>query len=544
MKQGLSRREFLATAAAVPALTGLPCPQAFAEESQHTPPYLALEKFIVPGNDEFPEEKTALLIREALQHALRSGELPDCSGSSPCPKSYRALAPDLEEAVFDPADGAVARGWKRWVQSLGTIRRAQFYPLPEGIIRYEVASEHNGSLLYRVGRWKQNWDSGKLVAFSPVEEHVASSAQPYFRDVTATAFKNVRSFDEQLSRGVPYWRARLDPATGIDIYGSNGIAVGDIDNDGSDEIYVCQPGGLPNRLYKFNPDGSVSDITENWQLGMLDETSAALFLDLRNLGLQDLIVLRSSGPVLFLNDGKRFSLRADAFRFATPPAGAFTGMAAADFDRDGKLDLYLCCYIYFQSEAQYTYAVPYYDARNGPPNFLFRNKLNSDGTGFFDDCTAETGMNENNNRFSFAPAWCDFNDDGWPDLYVANDFGRKNLYVNENGRFRDQAQAAGVEDIGPGMSASWFDYDHDGKPDLYVANMWSDAGQRVVHDKNFLPARDEPAKEAYRRHTKGNSLYRNRGRRNFRRDHVSGKCRVWPLGVVIRRTRSEQRRRS
>ena len=46
-------------------------------------------------------------------------------------------------------------------------------------------------------------------------------------------------------------------------------------------------------------------------------------------------------------------------------------------------------------------------------------------------------MNENNNRFSFAPAWCDFNGDGWPDLYVANDFGRKNLYVNHEGHFRD-----------------------------------------------------------------------------------------------------------
>ena len=148
-------------------------------------------------------------------------------------------------------------------------------------------------------------------------------------------------------------------------------------------------------------------------------------------------MLRASGPVLLLNEGARFSVRNDAFHFATLPQGGFTGMAAADFDRDGKLDLYLCCYVYFQSEAQYTYASPYHDAQNGPPNFLFRNKLSADGSGFFEDCTAETGINENNNRFSFAPAWCDFNDDGWPDLYVANDFGRKNLYVNHEGRFRD-----------------------------------------------------------------------------------------------------------
>ena len=75
------------------------------------------------------------------------------------------------------------------------------------------------------------------------------------------------------------------------------------------------------------------------------------------------------------------------FRFANLPKGGFTGMAAADFDRDGKLDLYLCCYVYFQSEAQYTYASPYHDAQNGPPNFLFRNRLNPDGSGFLEDCT-------------------------------------------------------------------------------------------------------------------------------------------------------------
>ena len=50
------------------------------------------------------------------------------------------------------------------------------------------------------------------------------------------------------------------------------------------------------------------------------------------------------------------------------------------------------------------------------------------------------GSNENNNHYSFAPAWCDYNGDGWPDLYVANDFGRKNLYKNEGGHFRDVAR--------------------------------------------------------------------------------------------------------
>jgi Flp pilus assembly protein TadD len=488
----VTRREFLAATAALAAGRA----SSVAEEQKpHQAPYLALKKYILPGRDEFPEEKRAFEIRTALEQALHAGELP--------------------------------------VESLGSVRRAHFYPLPDDMVQFEIAGTHQGKLYHRTGRWKLEWRDGQVKALSIIHEHIATAAEPYFRDVTAAVFNGVPSFEEQLLRGVPYWRARLDPACGIDIYGSNGIAVGDIDGDGVDEIYVCQPGGLPNRLYKIKPDGSAVDVTDRWGAGLRDDTSSALFLDLRNAGRQDLVVLRSGGPVLLVNDGDRFRLRTDAFRFQTAPAGGFTGMAAADFDRDGKLDLYLCCYVYFQSEAQYTYASPYHDARNGPPNFLFRNRLNADGSGYLEDCTAETGMNENNDRFSFAPAWCDFNGDGWPDLYVANDFGRKNLYVNDRGHFRDMAASAGVEDIGPGMSASWFDYDRDGRPDLYVANMWTDAGQRVIASKNFAPAKGE-AKDAYRRHTMGNTLFRNRGDGTFEdtteREHVEFGRWAWSSG--------------
>lgn len=335
----------------------------------------------------------------------------------------------------------------------------------------------------------------------------ARDAETWFIDVTGGALTGASR--EQLARGVPYWAAALDPATGIDIYGNNGIAVGDVDGDGVDEIYVCQPGGLPNRLLKWD-GATLADITEAAGVGVLDATSCALFVDLRNLGRQDLVVLRGSGPVLFLNDGSgKFALHKDAFAFEQPAQGSFTGMASADYDRDGRLDLYLCCYSFFQSEAQYLYPVPYHDAQNGPRNFLFRNRLAADGTGVFEDVTRAAGMDENNNRFSFAPAWCDYDASGWPSLYVANDFGRNNLYRNRGGKFRDVAREAGVEDIGPGMSACWFDENGDGRPDLYVANMWVPP---TTHPNATTPE----LREAYRRHTKGNSLYTNSGDGTFR----------------------------
>ncbi|MBI1787899.1 MAG: VCBS repeat-containing protein, partial [Acidobacteria bacterium] len=259
-------------------------------------------------------------------------------------------------------------------------------------------------------------------------------------------------------------------------------------------------------------NGGWQDVTERAGVGVLDDTASALFLDLRNQGVQDLIVLTTSMPMLFLNDGRgRYRYGADAFRFARPPSGSFAGMAAADFDRDGKLDLYLCSYLYFQGEDQYRYPSPYHDAETGPPNFLFRNRLNADGSGSFEDVTAEAGLDQNNSRYSFAASWCDYDGDGWPDLYVANDFGRNNLYQNDGGKFRDVAREAGVEDLGPGMSAAWFDYDRDGRPDLYVANMWTPAGQRVAADPAFGPVKAGLDPKAYHGHTKGNSLFRNLG---------------------------------
>lgn len=472
------------------------------------PPYEALYQFASPGKDEFPGELQAQRITSHLNRLIETKSLPLASefrGSSPMPVRFRKIADDVSEAEYSLDATSFADGLAQWVASLGKVRSARFYALPDDRVRYEIASEGQ----YRVGIWKQVWSGEKLLEFAPVEETLVTAPEPRFRDVTGHAFGGVESFDQQLLRGIPYWRSRLDLATGIDVYGNNGIAVGDVDNDGLDEVYVCQPGGLPNRLYK-NVSGKMQDITERAGVGVLDDTSCALFLDLRNSGVQDLVVLRASGPLLFLNDGAgKFTFKKDAFRFRTAPQGTFTGMAAADFDRDGKVDLYLCSYIYFQGEDQYRYPVPYFDAQNGPPNFLFRNV----GDATFDDVTEAAGLNQNNNRYSFAPAWCDYDGDGWPDLYVANDFGRNNLYKNDHGRFTDVAAAAGVEDLGPGMSAAWFDYDGDGRPDLYTANMWTDAGQRVSQDRAF-PLRDVSS-DVWRRHSKGNSLYRNRGDGTF-----------------------------
>ena len=377
-------------------------------------------------------------------------------------------------------------------------------------VRYElVGAGREAYREQRVGSWNMVWEAAsgadfRLREWRALEETQSRSSAPVYIDITSAAFGGNASYSAQLLHGTDYWRTVLDGACGIDIYGHNGVSVGDLDGDGFDDLYICQPGGLPNRLYRNRGDGTFEDITDFSGVGVIENTACALFVDINNDGHQDLIVVRSNGPLLFLNDGNgKFHQKADAFQFAKTPQGTFTGAAVADYDRDGWLDIYFCLYVYYQGTDQYKYPTPYYDAENGPPNFMMRN--NRDGT--FRDVTAETGLNQNNTRYSFCCAWNDFNRDGWPDLYVVNDFGRKNLYRNNgDGTFTDIAGEAGAEDIGAGMSVCWFDYDNDGADDLYVANMWTAAGERITMQDEFKKNSPAEVRMLYHQHAMGNSL--------------------------------------
>lgn len=360
-----------------------------------------------------------------------------------------------------------------------------------------------------------NW---QVTQWQALNETCSRTASPVFREITLNALGRNASFHDQLEKGTDHWRSILDGSCGIDIYGNYGVAAGDFDNDGWDDFYICQPSGLPNRLYRNRGDGTFEDVTDEAGVGVIDSSPMALFADVDNDGLQDLIVIRGTGPLLFLNQGNgKFRRKEGAFKSERSAQGTFTGAAIADYDRDGWLDVYFCLYSYYQGPSRYRYPVPYYNAQNGPPNFLFRN--NRDGS--FTDVTRESGLGKNNNRFSFACGWCDYDRDGWPDLYVVNDFGQNNLYHNNgNGTFTDTAETAGVRDTGAGMSVCWFDYDNDGKQDLYVADMWTAAGLRVTQLKSFLPEAPESVREFYQKHAMGNSLFRNAGSDRFDNETV------------------------
>ncbi|MGA2099527.1 MAG: FG-GAP-like repeat-containing protein [Candidatus Sulfotelmatobacter sp.] len=380
-------------------------------------------------------------------------------------------------------------------------------------VRYEIVG--TGGDCYReqaIGYWELLWESAtsgefRLLRWQTTEECQSRSTTQSYLDITEAVIGGNSCYAAQLLHGTDYWRTVLDGASGIEIYGHNGVSVGDIDGDGLDDLYICQPAGLPNRLLRNRGDGTFEDITESSGVGVLENTSCALIVDVDNDGRQDLIVVRAHGPVLFLNDGGgKFHQKHDAFRFANPPQGTFTGAAVADYDCDGWLDVYFCLYTYYQGTDQYKYPSPYHAAENGPPNFMMHN--NRDGT--FRDVTAETKLSVNNTRYSFCCAWSDFNRDGWPDLYVVNDFGRKNLYRNNgDGTFTDIAAEAGVEDVGAGMGVCWFDCNNDGAEDLYVANMWTAAGERISMLDMFKKSSPADVRMLYHKHAMGNSLFLN-----------------------------------
>ena len=504
------------------------------------------------GLDQFITEKYAdqigAILAEWSASLLRSPRdlqtiaknlAPDFSGASPRPVESRVVRSDAALQVRRNTfarQGTLGRDdfvreFQAAVSDLAKILTAEFQitsidasevspatQLPARLdtrVRYEIVGTGNGFYReQRVGEWDLTWESiasgdFRLRSWRVVVESRARSSAPIYVDVTASALGANSSYSAQMLHGSDYWRTVLDGACGIDIYGHNGVSVADIDNDGFDDLYICQPAGLPNRLYRNRGDGTFEDVTEASGLGILENTACALFADFNNDGNQDVILVRNSGPVLFVNEGGgKFRQKPDAFHFANPPQGTFTGAAVADYDCDGWLDIYFCLYAYYQGTGQYKYPLPYHDAENGPPNFLMRNQ--HDGT--FRDVTAESGLNQNNTRYSFCCGWSDYNRDGWPDLYVVNDFGRKNLYRNNgNGTFTDIAAQARVEDVGAGMSVSWLDYANDGAEDLYVANMWTAAGERVSMQEVFKKGSPANVRALYQKHAMGNSLLRNRG---------------------------------
>ena len=259
---------------------------------------------------------------------------------------------------------------------------------------------------------------------------------------------------------------------------ASGVAVGDYDADGCEDFLLS---GSPDlALYRSRCDGSYEDVTTRAGLPHPYPAAASgvVFFDYDNDGDADLFVAAvAGGDRLYRNDGKgRFE---DVSAQAGIEPSTWGSMpTVADYDRDGFLDLYIARMGDHESKAPR----PTYNARNGVRSTLLHNE----GDGTFKDVSHKASVDSPG--WDMAATWGDYDADGWPDLYVANEFGGNRLYHNErDGTFRDRTEETGTRDGGSAMGAAWGDINGDGHLDLFVSGMHSNSGWALFHPDFPIP---------------------------------------------------------
>ena len=252
---------------------------------------------------------------------------------------------------------------------------------------------------------------------------------------------------------------------GVMQFGFGGASAVDYNNDEKPDLFFAD--GIRSRLYRNDGVGqagsiSFTDATVEAGLDGIDQANAGIFADVNNDGFEDLFVVRYlAANRFFRNNGDGTFTDRSAEMGLDLMAPCMTA-CFLDYDRDGFVDLYVGVYGNAFTDVP---RLPFF-AQNGGANRLYHN---NGGTGF-SDVTEASGTGDTG--WSLAVASGDYDNDGYPDLIVANDFGRKNLYHNNgNGTFSEVAKEAGVLDFSGAMGVAFGDFDEDGYLDIYTSNI-------------------------------------------------------------------------
>jgi hypothetical protein len=294
-----------------------------------------------------------------------------------------------------------------------------------------------------------------------------------------------------------------------------GVTVFDYDNDGWPDIFLVngttlstskQAEAPTNHLYRNNHDGTFTDVTVKAGLVASGWGQGVCVGDYDNDGWEDLYVTYYGKNRLFHNNGGTFTEVGEKVGVAGSAKAWGTGCAFVDYNRDGKLDLMVANYVDFDlstapkpgERATCTWkGTPVMcgpRGLRGSKNILYQNQ----GGGTFADVTTKAHIDQTHGRYAFTVTTLDFDDDGWPDIYVACDSAPSILYHNNrDGTFTDVAVPAGVaynedgrEQAGMGITIA--DYDGDGRPDIFKTNFSDDTptlyhndGEGVFSDRTF-----------------------------------------------------------
>jgi hypothetical protein len=306
------------------------------------------------------------------------------------------------------------------------------------------------------------------------------------RDVGVDFVHRMPTFDPQLSHIMPQVAS-----TGAS------VTVADFDRDGWQDFYLTNSAdNSQNRLYRNTGDGRFTDVAGELGVADVNRTSTgvsmgAVWGDYDNDGYEDLLVYKYGRPILFHNEqGQRF---VDVSERAALPKWVNANSATwLDFDRDGRLDLFIAGYWaddinLWRLETTRIMPESFEYAANGGRKYLLRNR----GDGTFEDVTVAMGISSR--RWTLAVAAADLRGTGYPDLFFANDYGVSELYANEGGKkFVDRAEAAGVgRTPKSGMNASFGDVFNDGRLSIYKANI-SEPGVLVQGNDLWVP-KEAPA---------------------------------------------------
>jgi hypothetical protein len=377
------------------------------------------------------------------------------------------------------------------------------------------------------------------------EMHWRSASKPFFTESLASALGDPQT-SSKLRRSQHFAATVKHYTDGmqnlphpyfapISVNQKEGLAIVDINKDGWDDIYITVRIGK-NMLLVNQGDGTFAEQSEAYQLDLPGHTTCALFADFDNDGDQDVMLGRSLLKSSYLEN------RDGVFHQVPIPTFmpmAVISMSAADYNNDGLLDVYLCTYRpaapssaspaggvaqgeddnfdwpdeFFDPELarEYRQRVSEHQQRKGgtvldqlgPPNMLLINR----GNGQFEPAPENETIGVWRN--SLQATWGDYNLDGRPDLYIANDWGLDSLFRNDGpDGFTDVSQQVGITSYGYAMGATWGDYDNDGWEDLYVSNMYSEAGRRMTRS---IPGLDPMFVES----AAGNWLYHRTGAEAF-----------------------------